>query len=77
MLRDPQPKITVFGAVRTRLLFDMLYVSPPSAALLKEYPQFEALNKKLTLSLLDQDGAVKSELASPPSVQVANWASLG
>jgi hypothetical protein len=42
----------------------------PSAGLLHEYPQFESLNKKLTLSCLDEDGAIKSEVGCNSSVQV-------
>jgi hypothetical protein len=49
---------------------NMLSVSPPSASLLKDCPQFESLVKRLTLLFLDEDGAVKSELVSSSSVQV-------
>jgi hypothetical protein len=48
-------------------MFDMF---PPSAGLLEECPQFESLHKKLTLSFLDQDGTIKSELASSSRIQV-------
>ena len=48
----------------------MVYVRPPSVELLNACPRFESLHKQLTLSLLDQDGAVKSQVKSPPSIQV-------
>ena len=49
----------------------MVYIVPPSSALLENCPQFESLNKKLTLSLLDQDGAVKAECLSNPATEVS------
>ena len=49
----------------------MVYVIPPSPTLLKDCPQFESLHKKLTLSMLDQDGAVMAETQSQcTSIQV-------
>ena len=50
----------------------MVYVIPPHVALLNDCPQFESLHKKLTLSLLGHDGAVKSETDTDcSSIQVA------
>ena len=54
----------------------MSYVSPPSTSLLKECPLFEVLNKKLTLSLLDGDGALKAEVKRSPSIQVLKYSCL-
>lgn len=48
----------------------MVYIVPPSSALLGNCPQFESLNKKLTLSLLDHDGAVKAECLSNTQTEV-------
>ena len=57
----------------------MAFVKPPSGAMLKNYPQFESLHRKLTFSLLDKDGAIKSESCTEllhqvglPSYRAAN-----
>ena len=48
-------------------MFDM---PPPIPALLEECPQFESLYKKLSLSFLNQNGTIKSELSSTDKVEV-------
>ena len=47
-----------------------VFITPPSATLLESCPQFESLNKKLTLSLLDQDAAVRVECQSYHAIEV-------
>jgi len=50
----------------------MVYIALPSPALLKNCPQFESLHKKLTFSLLDIHGAVKSEIAPALHVETVS-----
>ena len=45
----------------------------PSQDMLNACPQFEVLHRKLTLSILDQDGAIKAECVPRSSVQVNSW----
>jgi hypothetical protein len=46
----------------------MAYAVPPAAALLKDCPHFENLQKKLK-ALLDKDGAISSELDHPSQIE--------